>query len=441
MGTCDDCGATLYGAVEWCGQCLAPVRSVPSSPFAARAAATTPTAVAAPSAPPWARPEAVAPPISPSPEAPQPWQPYVPPVSAKQAEGRVAGPLGLILVIGFLVQVGAYAYARFGNVESSRVISVGMWVTLGFYALVLAIVAGTSRRVDFLPLWSRGRTGEGVAVGVFGGVATAAVVLLLLRGVDGRLQVAPDVKFALGDATLLHVLLAVAVLVVAAPVVEELLFRGFVAEAMRHRGAKVALLVSGVLFALWHMRVGGLVYYTILGVLLGTLYWKRGLSSSMAAHAAFNGTLVVVALAFIVGRGTVVTSQGMRVELPGGWDRQEQLPLPGAVLYANGPSGSDLLVLKQPSMGGGTRPLEDVAADLSGRTELYPGVRIEPGSARVIEEAFGPAVQVRVDVQGHAGEVVVVTRGSDLWLVVLGTGGSERAEGDFEDILGTIRLP
>src|SRR5688572_25908411 len=249
MASCAECSATLYGDAEWCLQCFTPVR-VPALvgsggqivQHVARSALQNDVVSA------WA-------PAAPAAPVPMP-------ISAKQAEGRVAGPRGLILAIGFLFQVGAYAYSRWGNAEPSQVINVGMWVTLGFYGVVLAIVAGTSRRVDFLPLWSRGHTGEGVAVGVFGGVVTAAVVLLLLRGADGRLQVAPDVKFALGDATLLHVLLAVAVLVVAAPVVEELLFRGFVAEAMRHRGAVIALLVSGVLFALWHMRLGGLVYYT-----------------------------------------------------------------------------------------------------------------------------------------------------------------------------------
>jgi membrane protease YdiL (CAAX protease family) len=422
MASCAECSATLYGDAEWCLQCFTPVR-VPVLVGSGGEIATY-----TPQSPHQNQPEPVWAPAAPAPM----------PISAKQAEGRVAGPLGLILAIGFLFQVGAYAYSRWGNAEPSQVINVGMWVTLGFYGVVLAIVAGTSRRVDFLPLWSRGHTGEGVAVGVFGGVVTAAVVLLLLRGADGRLQVAPDVKFALGDATLLHVLLAVAVLVVAAPVVEELLFRGFVAEAMRHRGAVIALLVSGVLFALWHMRLGGLVYYTILGVLLGVLYWKRGLSSSMAAHAAFNGTLVVVALGFIVGQGTVVTSQGLRVELPGGWDRQEVVPVPGAVLYAGGPSGSDLLVLRQPGPG---RSLDDIAADLGGRPEMFPGIGIEPGSTRIIEEGFGRAVQVRVDVQGHAGEVVVATRDGDVWMIVLGTGGSSRAEDDFADILDTLRLP
>jgi membrane protease YdiL (CAAX protease family) len=439
MASCAECSATLYGDAEWCLQCFAPVGRAVPSPFAPRAAAAPTTAVLAPPAPPsppvapppWARPV-----TPPSPTPP----PVVLSVDAKQAEGKVAVPLGVILAIGFLFQVGAYAYARWGNVEPSRVISVGMWVTLGFYGLVLAIVAGASRRVDFLPLWSRGRTQEGVAIGVFGGVATAATVLLLLRGASGRLQVAPDVKFALGDATPLHVLLAVAVLVVAAPLVEELLFRGFVAEAMRHRGAVIALLVSGVLFALWHMRLGGLLYYTILGVLLGVLYWKRGLSSSIAAHAAFNGTLVVVALAFIVGQGTVVNAQGMRVELPGGWERQDA-PFPGAVLYASGPSGSDLLVMKQPMEGGRARSLEDIAADLGGRPELFPGIEVEPGSTRIIEESFGRAVQLRVDIQGHAGEVVVTTKGSDVWIVALGTGGSSRAEGDFGDILDSLRLP
>lgn len=463
MDKCAACGATLYGNAEWCGQCYARVERGAPSPFGSRASVSpsqASVADAAPSVPPWARGSVVteAPPATPA--APPPWarpvDPFPPVVAppsllkheAKQAEGKVAGPLGLILAIGFLFQVGAYAYARFGNVEPSTVIRVGMYVSLGFYALVLGIVVGTARKVDFAPLWSRGAAAEGVAVGGFGGVLTAALLLLLLRGPGGRLQVAPDVKLMLGDATVFSIFLCIAVAVVAAPVVEELLFRGFVAEAMRHRGAILALLVSGVLFALWHMRMGGLVYYTVLGVLLGVVYWKRGLSSSMAAHAAFNGTLVVVALAFIVGQGTVLAADGVRLEVPGGWTEASAEEMQGivrttptAVLVAGGPSGSVLIVERVPVPGAGGLPLTTVVDALNSGAISLPGLAFRQGTARTVEYPAGRGIRFEIEAQGREGWAATFGQGDTLWTLTLTTAGSGRAKGDFEDMLGSLTLP
>ena len=87
-------------------------------------------------------------------------------------------------------------------------------------------------------------------------------------------------------------------MVVAAPVVEELLFRGLMFGALRTRlGVLPSALIVGVAFGLVH--VGGspvafLLPLALLGTMLCLLYHRTGsLYPSMAVHAVNNSLAVV----------------------------------------------------------------------------------------------------------------------------------------------------
>jgi membrane protease YdiL (CAAX protease family) len=452
MDRCAPCGATLYGEAEWCGQCFAPRRTAAPNPFAPRAALVgAPAAVAAPPSPFGSGPGI------PRYDAGFPDQNGVveAPVEvrtgklAKADEGKVAKPLGAILLLGLLVQVALYLHSGGSAGSIASQIRTGQWVILGFYAVVLAIVVRMAGTVDFRPLWSSGATAENAAVGALKGVVTATVVLLLVSTATGRVQVAPSVKFELGDATLFSIAVALLGMVVAAPVVEELLFRGFVGEAMRHRGQVVALVGSSVLFALWHMRFGvvQILYYTVLGVMLGRTYWKRGLVASMAAHAGFNGTLVVVALVFILGPGATMSANGVSIHAPGGWDEIDTAEVPGvpsAILAAHGPSSAVIVILADPLPAGVSedevreyaRGVEAAAAATGGAKLASPAA----GSARMATYPAGEAVRVPLRHPGNAGEVAVFFHGGYEWKVIL-QHATDRTRDDFEEMLQSLRLP
>lgn len=95
----------------------------------------------------------------------------------------------------------------------------------------------------------------------------------------------------------LYLLLAVLTIVLFAPIVEEILFRGFLQSFIRqHLGNKQAIFITSVLFALFHYSPEqGLSNLTIIGSLfvfslfLGFVYEKRGsLPTPIALHALFN---------------------------------------------------------------------------------------------------------------------------------------------------------
>jgi len=135
--------------------------------------------------------------------------------------------------------------------------------------------------------------------------ALAAVALTLpLSELDNRLQpLLPPSEGELrmfmaafdppGALERLFVLLS---LVVAAPVGEELIFRGAVMSWVRDTSrAPVAVAVSALFFALSHVFIPRTVIpILVVGVFLGWLLVRTGsIFASIAAHAAFNGVPLV----------------------------------------------------------------------------------------------------------------------------------------------------
>lgn len=95
-------------------------------------------------------------------------------------------------------------------------------------------------------------------------------------------------------------------LVGAAPVGEELVFRGLLWGVLRDSGGRVAaLVVTAVLFGCAHVFLARTIPLIIpVGFLLGWLVMRSGsVATSMAAHAAFNGTPILASWSGLVITG------------------------------------------------------------------------------------------------------------------------------------------
>jgi uncharacterized protein len=77
---------------------------------------------------------------------------------------------------------------------------------------------------------------------------------------------------------------------VCAPLFEESLFRGFfLTSLMRYMKEWQAIALSGFVFALAHLNLGDVLPLSLLGMVLGTVYWRsRNLLSSMLLHSLWN---------------------------------------------------------------------------------------------------------------------------------------------------------
>jgi len=99
----------------------------------------------------------------------------------------------------------------------------------------------------------------------------------------------------------MNFILAVGSIVILAPLVEEILFRGFLQTYIRqHLGSKQAIVITSVCFSLFHYTVGQslgnisiIISLFVLALFLGFIYEKRGsLFASIMLHSLFNAVSV-----------------------------------------------------------------------------------------------------------------------------------------------------
>ena len=100
------------------------------------------------------------------------------------------------------------------------------------------------------------------------------------------------------DRSLIWGLIVLAVFI--APVVEELLFRGFVFNAfLRYFPVGTAAIASGIIFGLAHVDSTAFFPLACGGVVLALVYYRTGsLAASMLTHGTFNAVNVVLVLIF-----------------------------------------------------------------------------------------------------------------------------------------------
>jgi membrane protease YdiL (CAAX protease family) len=332
-----------------------------------------------------------------------------------------------------------FAMVQAGHMESSKAITLVMWMGLAFYGVVLAMMTGPL--LALRPNWLRGNPRTVRLLGAEVGVATAVALIALTWAASGHPVLDPSAQAMVSEGSVPRIILAFLVIAVVAPFVEELLFRGVVAESLRRHGAVIAILVSSVLFALAHLR--GLVYYTGCGALLGVLYWRRGLWASISAHAAFNGSLVLLAVIVALGPSHLITAHGVSVKASSDWQLVEGTGVPAAAdLALHGPSGAEFIVGRHSLPSGRRVDLAGLATALnSGQIPLPPGWAIQGSSAHVTRYPAGDAVEAAVTFGGHAGLTVLLPRPGALWEVDIATAGSDRAVREYPDMLKSLALP
>jgi len=150
----------------------------------------------------------------------------------------------------------------------------------------------------FLPLesdWFNFRGGKWFFWG-FGGYCTALPLVIIVSLINQQLWQGqggsnPLLQLALEaqDSVALGIFFFTAA--IAAPLFEELLFRGFLLPSLtRYLPAWGAILVSSLLFAVAHLSLSEILPLTTLGIVLGVVYTRsRNLLASMLIHSLWNG--------------------------------------------------------------------------------------------------------------------------------------------------------
>jgi uncharacterized protein len=175
----------------------------------------------------------------------------------------------------------------------------GNWLGLGGAVLRASRRKGTGSLTEDFGLRIQARDiGPGLAAGVL-----SQLVLIPLLYIPVHLFV-PDVDVAekakeVTDLAQGGGIAVIAVcIILGAPFVEELFFRGLLQRSVGRRlGPRWAIAVSAVTFGLAHFQPVQLLGLVAFGVVLGVLASRAGrLGPSLVAHMAFNATTVVVLL-------------------------------------------------------------------------------------------------------------------------------------------------
>jgi membrane protease YdiL (CAAX protease family) len=212
------------------------------------------------------------------------------------ADALVGYAIGLVVAV---LAEGAWAGSHGNDTGSLGAVvagTVGLWVGLAGAPLWSSRMSGSgSLAADFGLRLGPVDPLIGAVVGVAAQYGLAYLVYLPFRS-DQHLirEVGQPAQHLTSLAHGWGVVVLVAVVVVGAPVVEELFFRGLLLRSLARRiGAPGAVLVSAVLFGLAHYEAVQLPVLVIFGLALGFLAVRTGrLGPGICAHAAFNAVAV-----------------------------------------------------------------------------------------------------------------------------------------------------
>lgn len=182
--------------------------------------------------------------------------------------------------------------------------SAGQFIVIGFLSwLVVGLYSASKKRSDFTRMdvgIDASRASLTLLVVLF---LAASYPLLTVIGYFNAMVPQPEfmlemekasmeilTKFMSGDTPswliFFHVALTPAIC-------EEIMFRGLILRVLEHRfGTKKAIVFSGFLFGLYHLRINQLLVLSIIGMLLAWITIRSGsLYPAMIIHAINNGLL------------------------------------------------------------------------------------------------------------------------------------------------------
>lgn len=174
------------------------------------------------------------------------------------------------------------------------------WLALAGWPLIATARRGNGPRIDLGLRLTWADTGWGVMTGV-AGLLLAGIAALITRLFE------PELSSAAGEAAAelqessgrLAIMVFALMVMVGAPVVEELFFRGLFFSALRKRGvgAVLTIIITGVVFAGFHFEPTRFLVLLPTGILLGWVRWRTGSTgAAMVAHGVVNAPGAIVLL-------------------------------------------------------------------------------------------------------------------------------------------------
>lgn len=203
--------------------------------------------------------------------------------------------------------------------------SISQILFLGLLTWLIAGLSATGSRMRFMRFRTDSRTG--VVIGLtFGLMLVVQPLVWGLSWLNAQLPF-PDSYMAFEETqmdmikyflTADHVVLITLIHVGLVPsICEEVLYRGYILRSLEKSwGIWVAILVSGILFGLYHIRLTQVIPLALIGMLLAWIVWRSdSIFPAMAGHFVNNGGSVLIASLY----PHYVLEQMSALELPPLW--------------------------------------------------------------------------------------------------------------------------
>jgi membrane protease YdiL (CAAX protease family) len=179
-------------------------------------------------------------------------------------------PWGWILLLGALAGTPAFLLLRGKKMFTEDLTAVNERINASSFIALLAITLGCAALLQF---------------GLI-----ALEYLLQLVGLSLPSGGAPPIEDMLSPLVVFHIVLT-------APVLEEIVFRGAILRTLRPYGANFAIVISSLIFALTHVYLYQATFAFFIGIVLAYCTLRFSIKWSMLLHILNNGVSMVLTLA------------------------------------------------------------------------------------------------------------------------------------------------
>lgn len=209
--------------------------------------------------------------------------------------------IGTVLIYG--VQFGASGIANAINPDLLSSTSYALLIVMiPMYVIAMPVMALLIKRIPAVTLPKKHMTfGQWLIAFLmcYGAMYVSNYTGLILTQLISILKGSPVTNTMLEVATSSNLWVNLFIMVLCAPVAEELIFRKLLIDRLAQYGEGVAVLFSGLMFGLFHGNLNQFVYAFVLGLCFGFIYVKTGnIRYTIGLHMLVNflGSVLGVAI-------------------------------------------------------------------------------------------------------------------------------------------------
>jgi hypothetical protein len=209
----------------------------------------------------------------------------------------VIGMVASVVAAAIVFAVGGYGVDEVMPLSVVVILQAALWTGLLGVPLWLVVVRGV-RWVDLGWGATVRDAWQGLGIGIATQVAVVPIIYIPVRLMVDDLDVSGPARDLVDKASGGGILLLILAVVVGAPIVEEIFFRGLTLRALEARmRRRTALVVSAFVFGAAHLLVPQFPALLVIGLICGWLAQRDGrIGRAIWAHVGFNAVTVAVLL-------------------------------------------------------------------------------------------------------------------------------------------------